>query len=277
MANLLFGPLPITHEYLLQQYSSTPQLVIISSVKKIREEWESLPSSPIVLTPQTPHLATFLTPEKCSTLLIEQAQNFRDIKVHDILASHPNVIYTHAHLFKQLEPDEMKTLFSRVLVAKTRYFKTIASVFNIPLTYNESQMSNTVQTFSNSGEFIYTTTSTNQTPPLIPPPDTTMTTTTTSCPSSPRKVEGEPNKSMTLFVTLPSEHKDALITLTKRFSKNVFTKGIRVKFHCPSTNTYSIEVLHEAEHGGIVIMWLHHLSTTMSTNFPTASQLTIKL
>ncbi len=282
MTILVFGPAPVAHDYLFHTFSQTRNLLVISSTKKLQDEWRALPTSPMVINPQHPRLSDMITTE-FSHVIIEQAQNFKNITLETIFAKHPNVIYTHSHLFKQLKPDDMKRLFHKVMVTKTRYFNTIATVFNIPLEYSESQSVGSVQVFSSTGQFM-----SQETPMKID--------TTTNAPR-PQQPQGEADSSttnqdqtisstssfvapistdktrqfMSLLISMDPQEKDALITLSKRFSKNIFTKDVRVRLHTPATNTYQIEVEHDEEYGAMVCTWLYHLSRSIKSTIPSQS------
>jgi hypothetical protein len=269
MTILIYGPAPVSHEYLLNTYGQTRGLLVISSNKKLQEEWKSLPCAPTVINPQTPKILEFVTNEH-SHVIIEQAQSFKNVSLESIFASHKQVVYTHSHLLKQFRPDEVKRFFTQVIVTKTRYFSTIASIFAIPLEYGEQQVSGSVQVFSNTGTFIRNETpmkiehvsSVSSVPSVPSVPDMSSVPSVSSVQSVPGK------KFMSLTITMNSQEKNALISLTKRFSKNVFAKDIRVFLKNPATETYVVEVEHEPEHGAMVCIWLYHLSSTITTDIP---------
>jgi hypothetical protein len=288
---LVYGSIPVTHDYLLNTYRNTNDLLVISSTEKLRQDWKSLPNSPMVLKSQDPELLTHIS--KCQgTVILEQAQNFKDLKLEDILSKHKHIVYTHSHLFKQLTPEVMKSTFTKVVVTKTRFFNTIATVFNIPLTYGASQSKDSVQVFSNTGEFL--SDSIDQETPQeevkgekddsdqqvarssdhqVPRSSDHQQVARSSDHHVPRSSEhhqvDKTIKYMTLTISMDAKDKDAFVIFTKKFSKNVFTKEIRVHLKGPSPpNTYCVEVKHEPQHGAMVCMWLYHLSTTMTTELP---------
>lgn len=295
MTILIFGPAPVAHDYLFNTFSHTKDLLIISSTKKIQEEWRALSTSPMVINPQHPRLSDMITTE-FSHVIIEQAQNFKNITLETIFSKHPNVIYTHSHLFKQLRPDEMKRLFNKVIVTKTRYFSTIATVFNIPVEYGESQTVGSVQLFSSTGQFLghetpmkvdvreraqfqgeTSTEDQEQEQGISRPLTNTFVTDSSSTGPSTQSLPltgistQSPSASrqfMSLLISMNPTEKDALAMLARRFSKNIFTKDVRVKLHPPVTNTYQIEVEYDEEYGAMVCTWLYHLGRSIKSTIP---------
>jgi hypothetical protein len=294
---LLYGPEAETHSYLIKHFCTTPKLLVISSVRKIREEWESLSNTPTVITPQTPNLLSYLTPDK-SVVIIEQAQSFRDVKLDELLTKHSTMVYTHCKLFKQLDPVQLKPLFTHVAIAKTRFFNTIAPHFNVDPHYQSSQEKDHVQVFSNNGNYLNHSLLTRETQkgepnppamaftsPSVPPTSSSVLPTSSSVlPTSssvlPTSSSVLPTSSsvlptstpvltstplcMTLTVTMDTQDQNTLVGLTKKFTKNVFSKEIHVYLKNPTTKTYVVEVEHEAIYGDMVLLWLYHLANTIS-------------